>query len=92
MRDRMQQKLSFLEAELAAARQQINELRQMLADKSRERTKLNTARMIAQRDAEISVIKLGHLTAKLTRQDEYIETLKRLLHANELKLPPFSEA
>lgn len=75
-----------LRRQLAAARLDVEEhrrrnyeLNQRLAEMQQLVTKLNTDRMIAQRDAEVSAIKIGHLMAQITRLETqvHLESINR---------------
>lgn len=66
------------------------ELNQRLADMQQLVTKLNTDRMLAQRDAETLRDKNRHLLDKVARLEALDETSRRLTHAMELRLPPFA--
>lgn len=78
------------DSKLRAMRADCDALRDRNVQLAGDLRKARADAMLAQRDAEISAIKIGHLLAKISRLEESNERLKRLLHMNELKMPPFA--
>lgn len=81
--------IRILEAELRAARNRIDELDAELTAAQRNLTKTNTDRMIAQRDSQISAIKIGHLMTKIGRLESEAAQLRKRLQQVEPK--PFRD-